>query len=355
MRNKKIGLVLLSLLVLFGSLLLIPKDTTIESIHQDSVSENLLTDRSDSVSEPSFSAQNESLIEKVWYNKADNSPLVFVDGQNFVWYQNQDYSSDNSLSGQYSFYYGPDAYAVIKDRFENGSEPEGSDLSSVLILNVLSAKDDGKELVDSPFEVVLFGNSDIDFSEFSYVDMDSLEQYFFSTSMIELVDEERLLEEVLKDVVYKDNPDVWKTFELNLNGNILSYPYSAFELMSEGWKCSEIDGENGEAYLYRANQTSIIEVVFADAISDKINVFDMKNDGTTKLILANGITWGASEAEIISAFGEPDQIARGSINQKIYRYNKANGQMELFIFTDDANYNKNTGLQQISIHNYINY
>ena len=326
----------------------------IETVNGEHAEENGLASREESSSNPSFAAQNESLVGKVWYNKADNSPLVFIDGQNFVWYQDDKHSSDNALAGTYEFYYGPDAYSVIEDRFENDSKPEDSELSSVMILNVLSAKDNGKELVDSSFEVVLFGNSDIEFSEFSYIDMDSLDQYYFSTSMIELVDEEKLLEEVMKDVVYQENTEAWKIFEINFNGKILSYPYSATELMQMGWKCSEINGENGEAYLYNSDTQAYIEVVFADSITDKLSMFDMKNDDQTKLILANGITWGATESEVLSAFGQPNQIARGGINQKIYRYNKVDGQMELYLFTDDANYNKNMGLQQISIHTYIN-
>ena len=361
MKDKKLILiagVAAALVLGLGSWLIYNKTENdlvpIEPSTNEYAEENGLGNRDESSSEPSFVAQNESLIGKVWYNKADNSPLVFIDGQNFVWYQSNENSSDNALAGTYEFYYGPDAYLVIENRFENGEEPQGSELSSVMILNVLSAKDNGKELVDSSFEVVLFGNSDIEFSEFSYIDMDSLDQYYFSTSMIELVDEEKLLEEVMKDVVYQENTEAWKIFEINFNGKILSYPYSATELMQMGWKCSEINGENGEAYLYNSDTQAYIEVVFADSITDKLSMFDMKNDDQTKLILANGITWGATESEVLSAFGQPNQIARGGINQKIYRYNKVDGQMELYLFTDDANYNKNMGLQQISIHTYIN-
>ena len=359
MKSKKLILIAVVIAALCGCLsywTMYPKSdlVPIESIDRGHVEESGLGSREESSSDPSFIAQNESLVGKVWYNKADNSPLVFIDGQNFVWYQDNDHSSDNSLAGTYEFYYGPDAYAVIEDRFENDSVPEGSESSSVMILNVLSAKEDGKELLDSLLEIVFFGSSDIEFSEFSYIDMDSLNQYYFSTSMIELVDEEKLLEEVMKDVVYQENTNAWKSFEINFNGKILSYPYSATELMQMGWKCSEINGENGEAYLYNQNTGAYIEVVFADNVTDKLSTFDMKNDGETKLVLANGITWEASESEVLSAYGQPDQIARGGINQKIYRYNQTDGQMELYIFTEDANYNKNTGLQQVSIHAYIN-
>ena len=359
MKSKKLILIAVVLAALCGGLgywSMLSRDelVSIESIDSEHVEESGLGSREESTSDPSFVAQNESLVGTVWYNKADNSPLVFIDGHNFVWYQDEKHSSDNALAGTYEFYYGPDAYSVIEDRFENDTVPQGSELSSVMILNVLSAKEGGKELVDSPLEIVFFGSSDVEFSEFSYIDMDSLNQYYFSTSMIELVDEEKLLEEVLKDGVYQENTDAWKSFEINFNGKILSYPYSAAELMQMGWKCSEVNGENGEAYLYNQNTGAYIEVVFADSVTDKLSMFDMKNDGETKLVLANGIIWGASESEVLSAYGQPDQIARGGINQKIYRYNQTDGQRELYIFTEDANYNKNTGLQQVSIHAYIN-
>ena len=362
MKNKKfIVIAVVMLLVLSAGMIFISEKLKNDAFSDPSntsqeeyIKENWLDNREESTPEPSFEAQNESLIGKVWYNKADNSPLVFVDGQNFVWYQDEKYSSDNALAGAYNFYYGRDAYKVIEERFEDGTVPQGSDLSSVMLLEVLSAKVDGEEIASESFQVILFGNSDVDLSEFSYVEMDSLEQYYFSTSMYEVVDEEKLLEEVMKDVVYQEDTEAWKSFEISFNGKLLSYPYSTLELMQEGWVCSEINGENGEAYIFNKETQAVIEVVFMDNVTDKISELDMKNDGKTKLILANGITWGASESEVIGAFGEPDQISRGGINQKIYRYNKPDGQMELYIFADDANYNKNTGLQQISIHNYIN-
>lgn len=298
---------------------------------------------------------NSVLAGSDWYN-VDNAPLVFVDGEHWVWYQTNEKNSGNSISGTYETYYGNDAYNAIDSNYfvDEGDRPQSDEYSIVLKLNVLSIQDDNEEVLENSNIKTMMGS--LSAETLSLMDLDSLMNYTFSAEPNPEKDENDKIniEDVIKDITYAENTDAWMTFEIKVNGINLAYPYSANDLNKAGLTYIDIDENNGSTKFLLNGNLANVTGIFSNKKTDQLNYLELNNTEGLDVVLANGITWGSSLEDIISAYGEPDEILTGSVNETIYQYNCDKGQMELTVFTEDSLYGNNAGLTRISIHEIYN-
>lgn len=115
---------------------------------------------------------NDLLNNTNWVNYSDNNVIAFSDGY-FVWYKDSDLTSDDAMIGQFSYYKGEKAFNLIGDAL--GEDNTRSENDSVLILNILSDKTDGKETLENSKTLYLFGyNSD---NLMTFIDISSYKEY----------------------------------------------------------------------------------------------------------------------------------------------------------------------------------
>lgn len=300
------------------------------------------------------SSDNAVLAGTDWFDQ-ENSPLVFVDGEHWVWYASKDMDSANAISGTYEAFYGKDAYDVLDASYFESEDvrPQGDDYSLTLKLHVLSLQENGEDtLVESSTQTFMGSLSG---ELLSLMDMNNLLQYTFSAEQnpdIEAAD--LVMKEILKDVTYNEDMNAWKTFEIKVNGINVSYPYSSTALKEAGLRYGDVDENTGMTKFKDADGINVLTGIFLNKKSDALSYIDIEASGSVSVTLANGITWGASETDVVKAFGEANEVVRGSLNEKVYRYNDGDMQMELYVHGEDSMQGSELGLTRISIHNFKN-
>lgn len=300
-----------------------------------------------------LSPDNSVLAGTDWFDN-QNAPLIFVDGEHWVWYKEAAMNSENAISGTYETYYGSNAYDTLDENLFNAenARPTASENAIVIKLKVLSIKDGGEEILENPNVLTLMGTV-TDFS-LSLIDVYNLNKYELNAEQnVDIEQADLEANKILEDIVYTENMEAWKSFDLKVNGENLSYPYSSHALSRAGLTYSEPNESNGLTS-FNLNGKPVGEGIFLNKAVDSLSYLNLKETEGLDVVLPNGITWGDGEEEILKAYGEPSQIVRGSINEKVYRYNLDNMQMELFIYTEDCNYGTALGLMQVSINDFVN-
>ena len=117
---------------------------------------------------------NGLLNETNWINYSDNNVIAFSDDY-FVWYKDSKLTSDNAMIGQFSYYKGEKAFNLISNYLDEDAERSEND--SVLILNVLSNKEDGEETLESSQTIYLLGYNSGNLM--TYIDISSYKEHSF--------------------------------------------------------------------------------------------------------------------------------------------------------------------------------
>lgn len=118
--------------------------------------------------------KNDLLNNTSWVNYKDNTIIVFKDGY-FVWYLDNELSSDNCMLGEFTYYKGKDAFALLNSSLNVDIDKTEED--SVLILSILSYKENGIETLDNVQTKYLFGYHKNEIMNF--VDILSYDEYTF--------------------------------------------------------------------------------------------------------------------------------------------------------------------------------
>lgn len=172
----------------------------------------------------------------------------------------------------------------------------------------------------------------------------------------------------------------WINMQFSLEGVVFNYPWPFRQFEELGWVCSNDPtmtikaGEGLYTYMYHPKLEGYVETIFMTIevvnLSDEDKmlretfvhyiIFEITANNATgeivdepyKLILANGITWGSTEEDIIEAYGEPASLMDGPYGSNYTKivYEQFDGnylcKMELWV-------KKDIGLYEVKIMKYI--
>lgn len=121
-----------------------------------------------------------TLSETVWYCD-DQSVLVFPNDESFVWYKDADFNNaEDYNAGIYKLYTGKEAYKLISSLYSNDEEKPTYNKDNALL--ILFSTNNESEEVETRY---YYGFKYED--KMTYVDLLSLNQYDFYTSIESLV------------------------------------------------------------------------------------------------------------------------------------------------------------------------
>lgn len=135
-----------------------------------------------------------------------------------------------------------------------------------------------------------------------------------------------------------------ESFQVSLDGNIITLPVLYTDLAALGWECDSIDGETlkpgfimvGNASLRKGN-TSLSGANFINLSDQELPLsecyvygfsfaYDSKGAVETSVVFPGGLHIGSTVEEIIAAYGEPTEIddSRSTVTKLLYEFGDYN-------------------------------
>ena len=149
----------------------------IKNISTDNVNQILISYQAEKEKEKTLTSipekSNEILNGTNWICYTDKSVIAFSENY-FIWYKDSNITNDNAMIGQFSYYKGDNVFNMLGDSLQ---DYERSEDDNVLIIELLSKKEEGEEILETTQFMYLFGYSTGEIMTF--IDISSYKEYEF--------------------------------------------------------------------------------------------------------------------------------------------------------------------------------